>query len=62
VVAWLIAWIQYMAFLSMALFSIVIAVYIFGVVAWVGGIINALNYRAAILPGFGAWAATLPLH
>jgi uncharacterized membrane protein len=62
VVGWLIAWIPYMAFVSVALFSIVIAAYIFGVIAWVGGIINALNYRATTLPGFGGWAATLPLR
>ena len=62
VIGWLIAWIPYMAALSVALFSIVLAAYIYGFVAWVWGIVNAFNYRLSPLPGFGNWANSLPLR
>lgn len=62
VIAWILAWIPYMAALSMALFTIVIAAYIYGFVAWIMGMINALNYRLASLPLFGQWASRLPIQ
>jgi uncharacterized membrane protein len=61
VVAYLIAFIPYMAVFSVALFTIVIAFYIFGVVAWVTGILNALKNRSTPLPVFGQWANRLPI-
>ena len=61
VVAYLIALIPYMAVFSVALFTIVMAFYIFGVVAWVTGIINALNNKSTPLPLFGQWANRLPI-
>lgn len=62
VFGWLIAWIPYFAVVSLGLFALVIAAYIFGFVAWIMGLINAFNERLAPLPGFGDWAETLPLH
>lgn len=62
VVAWVLAWIPYMAVVSVALFTIVIAAYLYGVVAWILGIINALSNRSVPLPGFGQWASRLPLR
>jgi uncharacterized membrane protein len=61
IVGYLIALIPYMAVFSVALFTIVIAIYIFGVVAWVAGIVNALNNRSTPLPFFGQWANRLPI-
>jgi uncharacterized membrane protein len=61
VVAYLIAQIPYMAIFSVALFTIVIAFYIFGVVVWVAGIVNALKNKSAPLPIFGQWATRLPI-
>ena len=61
VIAWLLAWIPYMAILSIALFAIVIAAYLFGVVAWILGLINALSNRLDPLPLFGQWASRLPI-
>ena len=61
VIGYLIALIPYMAVFSVALFNIVIAFYIFGVVAWVSGILNALNNRSTTLPLFGQWANRLPI-
>jgi hypothetical protein len=60
--AWLLAWIPYMGALGMALFAIVIAAYLFGVVAWTLGLINALTKRVVPLPGFGHWASRLPIR
>lgn len=53
VVAWVLAWIPYMGVLGVALFSLVIAAYLFGAVAWIIGLINALTGRVAPLPGIG---------
>jgi uncharacterized membrane protein len=61
IIAYLLALIPYMAVFSVALFTIVIAFYIFGVVAWVSGILNALNNKSTPLPLFGHWANRLPI-
>ena len=61
VVAYLLALIPYMAVFSAALFTIVIAFYIFGCVAWIAGMLNALNNRSNPLPFFGQWANRLPI-
>ncbi len=61
VIAWVIAWIPYMAVLSAALFSLVLVVYIFGVIAWIMGLLNAANNRSNPLPIFGSWASHLPI-
>jgi uncharacterized membrane protein len=62
VIAWILAWIPFMASLSAALFAIVIAAYLYGVVAWILGLINALSNRAVPLPLFGQWADRLPIR
>ena len=62
VVAWLLAWIPYMAVLGIALFAIVIAAYFYGLVAWIWGLINALIDRQTPLPLFGQWARRLPIR
>jgi uncharacterized membrane protein len=54
VIAWVLAWIPYMGALSIALFTIVIAIFLFGIVAWILGLINALRRRTVPLHGFGA--------
>lgn len=61
VLAWIIAWIPYTAALGMALFSLVIVVYIYGVIAWIMGLLNAANQRSNPLPVFGQWASRLPI-
>lgn len=61
-VAWVLAWIPYMAVLGIALFTIVIAAYLYGLVAWVMGMINALRNRPVPLPIFGQWANRLPIR
>ena len=62
VIGWLLAWIPYMDVLSMALFTLVIAAYIYGVVALILGLINAWQSRTVPLPLFGRWANRLPIR
>ena len=61
VVAWVLAWIPYLSVLSIALFALVLAAYLFGLVAWLIGLNNALRARAVPLPLFGQWASRLPI-
>ncbi len=60
--AWVIAWIPYAAAIGVALFTVVLMAYLFGAIAWVMGILNALNNRAKPLPGFGQRADRLPIR
>jgi uncharacterized membrane protein len=62
VIAWALAWLPYMGAIAAALFTIVIAVYMFGVVAWLTGLIRALKKQVTPLPVFGRWAERLPVR
>jgi uncharacterized membrane protein len=56
VIAWSIAWVPLAGpVLAAALFALVIAAYIAGFVAWVAGMINALNAKIRPVPVFGGW-------
>ncbi len=61
VVGWILAWIPYVAVISVALFAIVVAAYLFGVVAWILGMVNAARSRTVPLPLFGGFANRLPI-
>ena len=61
VVGWLLAWIPYLDVLSIALFALVVAAYLYGIVAWLFGIYNALCDRETPLPLFGRLASRLPI-
>jgi len=61
VIAWVLAWIPYMGAVGAALFTLVIAAYLFAIVAWVLGLINAVSGRMVPLPGFGQLANRLPI-
>jgi uncharacterized membrane protein len=61
VIAWIITWIPYAAVLGIALFTMVILAYLFGFVAWIMGMNNALRNRLVKLPIFGDWANRLPI-
>jgi uncharacterized membrane protein len=60
-VGWILAWIPFLAVLSIALFSIVIVAYFYGIVAWILGMSNAFSARETPLPLFGHWANRLPI-
>jgi uncharacterized membrane protein len=61
ILAWAIAWIPYGFIFSMALFGLVIVVYIFGFFVWMIGMVNALRGNKTNLPVVGDWATRLPL-
>ncbi|MGD0613644.1 MAG: hypothetical protein ABSB41_19275 [Anaerolineales bacterium] len=61
-VGWVLARIPYMAVRSIALFAIVIVAYLYGIVAWIMGLSNALSARQTSLPLFGQWASRLPIR
>ncbi len=61
VVGWLLAWIPYGAIFSVALFALVIAAFIFGVVTWIIGLVAALQGRVTLLPIFGGFANRLQI-
>src|SRR6188474_1734619 len=61
VLSWLLAWIPYLAILGIALFALVVGAYLYGFVAWLFGIYNALRDRENPLPLFGWWASRLPI-
>jgi uncharacterized membrane protein len=62
VAAWVLTWIPYMAVIAVSLFSLVILAYLYGLVAWVVGMINAFRNRLVPLPIFGQWANRLPIR
>jgi uncharacterized membrane protein len=59
VFAWLTAWVSSLFIVGIAAFSLVIAAAIFGVIAWIFGMVNALRGRMAPLPIVGGWARRL---
>lgn len=61
IVTWVLAWIPYAFVLGIALFSLPFTAYIFGVIAWVIGMINALNEKEAYLPFIGGYSNRLPI-
>ncbi len=62
VVGWVLAWIPYLFIVSIALFALVIAAFIFGLVAWLLGVRNALSAQLTPLPLFGEWANHLAMN
>ncbi len=62
VVAWILAWVPFLDIVSVSLFAIVIAAYLYGVVAWILGMSNALRDQLAPLPLFGEFANRLPIQ
>ena len=61
-VGWLLMWIPFGGVLTMALFALVIAGYLFALVNIVIGISNALREEVEPLPFIGQWADNLPLE
>jgi uncharacterized membrane protein len=60
VFTWLSAWISFLFIVGVASFSLVMAAIVFGLVAWIVGMGNALGARMRPLPIVGAWAKRLP--
>ncbi len=62
VVGWILAWVPFLAIVSVSLFALVIAAYVYGAVAWIVGMNNALRRRVVPLPLFGEFANRLPIR
>jgi len=62
IIFWLLSWIPYFAVLGIALFTLVMTAYFFGVVALIMGLINALSNKSVPLPLVGQWASRLPIN
>jgi len=60
IIAWVLAWIPYAVVLGMALFSLPMAACIFGAIAWIIGMVNALSLRETSLPFIGSYSNRLP--
>lgn len=61
VATWLLAWIPYAVVFGVALFSIPLVSYVFGIIAWVIGMTNALYLRETYLPIIGGYSSRLPI-
>lgn len=61
IVTWLLSWIPYAFIFGVALFSLPVVGYIFGVIAWIVGMVNALRNREAQLPMIGGVSSRLPV-
>ncbi len=60
-VTWIVSWIPFGFMVGIALFTLVMTVYIFGIIAWVSGIVYALQGRMALLPLIGKMANSIRL-
>jgi uncharacterized membrane protein len=62
-ITWLLSWIPYGFLIGNALFALVIAAYLYAVIALVIGVVSALTGKATLLPLFGTFAnRLLPLR
>jgi uncharacterized membrane protein len=60
--AWVVTWVPLVGpFTAAALFSLVIATYIFLIAAWIGSMVNALQDKMKALPVVGRWGERIPV-
>ena len=60
-ITWIISWIPFMFIFGVALFTLVIAAFMVGLIVWLMGIVNALQGRMVLLPFFGQIANRLSI-
>jgi uncharacterized membrane protein len=58
---WIVSWIPFGFMVGIAIFTLVIIVFIFGIIAWVTGIVHALQGRMDLLPLIGKTANSIRL-
>ena len=58
-ITWILGWIPFGFVVGISFFTLVITAYIYGIVAWVTGIVQALQGRMVILPLFGKIANSI---
>ena len=61
VIGYALAWIPFGFIFSMGLYTMVIVAFIYGFIAWLMGMANALQGKVALLPVFGRMANGLPI-
>ncbi len=61
VITWILAWIPYAFVFGIALFSLPVAAFVFGVIAWVIGMVHALRRQETYLPLIGGYSSRLPI-
>lgn len=61
IIGYILAWIPFGFIFSMALFTLVISAFGYGLVAWIMGMANALRGKVQLLPIFGKIANSLPI-
>jgi uncharacterized membrane protein len=61
VATWLLSWLPFGFLLGVALFSLVVATYIFLIVIWLLGMLRVSQTQAKPLPIIGAWAKWIPI-
>ena len=59
VITWVLGWIPFGFMVGVALFNMVIIAFIFGIIAWLTGIVHALNGRMVLLPLIGKMANSM---
>ena len=59
VITWVLGWIPFGFMVGVALFTMVITAFIFGIIVWVTGIVHALNGRMVLLPLIGKMANSI---
>jgi uncharacterized membrane protein len=60
-ITWLLGWIPFGFMVGLALFTLVITAFVFGIVAWVTGIVHAVQGRMILLPLIGKMANSIRL-
>ncbi len=60
-VLWVLSWLPYGFLVGNALFALVIVSFIYGIIAWVIGMVSAGRGKTTLLPVFGRRAARLPI-
>lgn len=61
-IAFVLAWVPMLSAVGVALFTLVMAAWFYGVVALIIGVVNALNGKSNPLPGVGERANRLPIR
>jgi uncharacterized membrane protein len=59
---WLLSWLPFGFLFGMALFSLVIATYIFLVAIWLLGMLHVSQIQTKPMPIIGNWAKWIPIH
>jgi uncharacterized membrane protein len=61
VFTWIISWIPYGFLIGNALFALVLAAFLFGLIALISGIVNASRGKPSVMPIFGRRSLRLPI-